>query len=156
MAERFPLSAQRRMRDSNPRGLAPNPLSNSAPGCFGEFADVHLSLHQRRSITDERQRTLTIETRIETTLMIKSRGDTSKQRHGRIAPRVPVSAAATSGCSRDPRWEHLASQDHSLLKQPDWSESSPLAAVHAAAARHVTAMARFGLFIGGARARSSS
>ena len=59
------------MRDSNPRGLAPNPLSKSALRCFGVCADVHLSLRAGFANVGGRPRTATTETRTETTLMIK-------------------------------------------------------------------------------------
>ena len=43
---RFPWSEPRRMRDSNPRGLAPNPLSKSALVCSVPSTDGYLSLRQ--------------------------------------------------------------------------------------------------------------
>ena len=42
--EAFALAGWRRMRDSNPRGCEPNPLSKSALARFTESPDVHLSL----------------------------------------------------------------------------------------------------------------
>ena len=84
LTECFPLSGQRRMRDSNPRGREP-----AFQLCKGLFATVHprlLSVNPGRSITEERQRTMTTETRTETTLMIKSHGDATSKRHGDEAP----------------------------------------------------------------------
>ena len=59
------------MRDSNPRGLAPNPLSNSALVCFRLSAEVHLSLRVDLTNVGGRARTAATETKTETTLMIK-------------------------------------------------------------------------------------
>jgi hypothetical protein len=55
------------MRDSNPRGLAPNPLSKSALARFRVSADVHLSLRGVFPDVSGRPRTVTTtETRTET------------------------------------------------------------------------------------------
>jgi hypothetical protein len=54
------------MRDSNPRGLAPNPLSKSALARFTVSPDVHLSLRGVFPNVSGRPRTVTTETRTET------------------------------------------------------------------------------------------
>ena len=54
------------MRDSNPRGLAPNPLSKSALIRFKRFPDGHLSLRGRFLDISGRPRTPTTETKTET------------------------------------------------------------------------------------------
>jgi hypothetical protein len=59
------------MRDSNPRGLAPNPLSKSALVRSPPSLSVRSSVDRRRFVADEPQRTFPTETRTETTLMIK-------------------------------------------------------------------------------------
>ena len=41
------------MRDSNPRGREPNPLSNSAPARFRAFVDIHLSLRVGVATVDD-------------------------------------------------------------------------------------------------------
>jgi hypothetical protein len=54
------------MRDSNPRGLAPDPLSNSAPAHSGWFADGFLGLRARIANVGGRPRTVATETKTET------------------------------------------------------------------------------------------
>jgi hypothetical protein len=54
------------MRDSNLRGLAPNPLSKSALARFTVSPDVHLSLRGVFPNVSGRPRTVTTETRTET------------------------------------------------------------------------------------------
>jgi hypothetical protein len=54
------------MRDSNPRGLAPNLLFKSALARFRVSADVHLSLRGVFPNVSGRPRTVTTETRTET------------------------------------------------------------------------------------------
>ena len=61
----------RRMRDSNPRGREPNPLSKSALVRSPPSLSVRSRVDRRRFVADERQRTFPTETRTETTLMIK-------------------------------------------------------------------------------------
>ena len=58
------------MRDSNPRGLAPNPLSKSALARFTVSPDVHLSLRGLFPNVSGRPRTVTTETRTETSTVI--------------------------------------------------------------------------------------
>jgi hypothetical protein len=59
------------MRESNPRGREPNPLSKSALVRSPPSLSVRSSVDRRRFVADERQRTFPTETRTETTLMIK-------------------------------------------------------------------------------------
>jgi hypothetical protein len=60
------LTRGRRMRDSNPRGREPNPLSKSALARFTVSPDVHLSLRGVFPNVSGRLRTVTTETRTET------------------------------------------------------------------------------------------
>jgi hypothetical protein len=64
----FPLWEWRRMRDSNPRGLAPNPLSNSAQSPFRALADGRLSLRADGMNAGGQPRMVATETRTETTI----------------------------------------------------------------------------------------
>jgi len=54
------------MRDSNPRGREPNPLSNPATASFATVLDVYRSLNERRVESGERWRTVATETETET------------------------------------------------------------------------------------------
>jgi hypothetical protein len=84
------------MRDSNPRGLAPNPLSKSALARSQASLSVHPCVDRRQLVAEERQRTIPTETRTETMLMIKVPTATRPASRGVGESK----AAAVPGCSR--------------------------------------------------------
>ena len=72
----MPWSEERRMRDSNPRGVAPNTLSKSVGGCSAVVGTVRDLLKRDRVVFDGRLCTAVNETETETRAVLPPRPST--------------------------------------------------------------------------------